>query len=133
MNSLGDGFVHLSKRRFILEDRITHPKGRFFLPREKIADNFTSSREKAEEGHVLPVRPVFLGSGPNSPRYIMMSPKYKFTSLKDMVGNKPVFSKERVVEMERLVSCIILWFLLVKGSMWFNIKNSPKGFLGLKK
>ena len=113
MNSLGDGFVHLSKRRFILEDRITHPKGRFFPPREKIADNFTYSREKAEEGHVLPVkpvflvRPVFLGGGPNSPRYIMMSPKDKFTSPKDMVGNKPIFSKERVVEMERLVSCII--------------------------
>ena len=31
----------------------------------------------------------------------MMSPKDKFTSLKDMVGNKLVFSRERIAEMER--------------------------------
>ena len=37
----------------------------------------------------------------------MMSPRDKFTSLKDMVGNKPFFSKERVVVMKRLVRCII--------------------------
>ena len=37
----------------------------------------------------------------------MMSPKDKFTSPKDMVRNKPVLSKERVVEMERHVRCII--------------------------
>ena len=37
----------------------------------------------------------------------MISPTYKFTSPKDMVGNKPVFSRERVVEMERNVKCII--------------------------
>ena len=37
----------------------------------------------------------------------MMSPREKFTSQKDMVGNKLVFSRERVVEMERFVRCII--------------------------
>ena len=37
----------------------------------------------------------------------MMYPKENFTSPKDMVGNKPIFGRERVVEMERLVRCII--------------------------
>ena len=37
----------------------------------------------------------------------MMSPGDKFTSPKDMVGNKPVFSRERVSKVERLVGCII--------------------------
>ena len=37
----------------------------------------------------------------------MMSSRDKFTSLKDMVGNKLVFSRERVVEMERPVRCIV--------------------------
>ena len=37
----------------------------------------------------------------------MMSPRDKFTSPKDMVGNKLVFSRERVVEMERPIRCII--------------------------
>ena len=37
----------------------------------------------------------------------MMSPRDKFTSPKDMVGNKPVFSREKVVEMENPVRCII--------------------------
>ena len=37
----------------------------------------------------------------------MMSHKDKFTSPKDMVRNKHVFSRERVVKMERLVRCII--------------------------
>ena len=59
------------------------------------------------EGHVRPVRPVFLGGGPSSPRYKIMSPMDKFTSPKDMVGNKLVFSRERVVEMERVLRCII--------------------------
>ena len=36
-----------------------------------------------------------------------MSPMDKITSLKDMVGNKPVFSRERVVEMERVLRCLI--------------------------
>ena len=36
-----------------------------------------------------------------------MSPRDKFTSPKDMVGNKPVFSRGRIVEMERPVRCII--------------------------
>ena len=54
-----DKVVPLSKRRFLPKDRITPPKGRCFLPREKIANNFTSSREKAREGHVFLVKPVF--------------------------------------------------------------------------
>ena len=37
----------------------------------------------------------------------MMSPKEKITSPGDMVGNKPIFSRERVAEMERHVRCII--------------------------
>ena len=37
----------------------------------------------------------------------MISPKDKFTFLKDMVGNKPVFSKEKVIEMERSMRYII--------------------------
>ena len=45
----GDMDVLLSKRRFLPKDRITPPNGRFFSPREKIADNFTSSREKVGE------------------------------------------------------------------------------------
>ena len=44
-----DRIVPLSKRRFMPKDRITPSKGRFFPPREKIANNFTSLREKA--GH----------------------------------------------------------------------------------
>ena len=47
-----DRVISLSKRRFMPEDRITPPKGRFFPPREKIANNFTSSREKAGERQV---------------------------------------------------------------------------------
>ena len=43
------------------------------------------------EGHVPLVIPVFIEGGPSSPRYKMMSLREKFTSLKDMVGNKPVF------------------------------------------
>ena len=103
----GDRVVPLCKRRFLLEDRITPPNGRFFPPREKIANNFTSLRELAGEGYVPPVKPVFLGDGPSSPRYKMMSPRDKFTYPKDMVGNKPVFSRERLAEMERFVRSII--------------------------
>ena len=103
----GDKVVPLSKRRFLPNDRITPPKGGFFPPREKIANNFTSSREKTREGYVPPVRPVFPRGEPSSPRYKMMSPRDKFTSLKDMVGNKPAFSRERTAKMERHVRCII--------------------------
>ena len=92
----------------MLKDRITPPKGIFFPLKENIANNFTSSRKKAGERHVPLVIPIFPGGGPISPRYKMMSPLEKFTSPKDMVGNKPVFSKGRVVEMERHVRCIIL-------------------------
>ena len=59
------------------------------------------------EGHVPLVRLVSLGGGPNSLRYKMMPPKDKFASPKDMLGNKPVFSRERVAKMERPMRCII--------------------------
>ena len=88
-----DRVVPLSKRRFLPEDRITPPKGRSFPLIENIIDNFTSSREKAGKGHVPPIRHVFLRGRPSSPRYRMMSPRDKFTSPKDIVGNKPVFFK----------------------------------------
>ena len=52
-------------------------KGRFFSLREKIADNFTSSMEKAGEGHIPLVIHVFPGGGLSSPRYRMMSPRTK--------------------------------------------------------
>ena len=103
----GDRVVLLSKRRFLPKDRITPLKGRFFPPREKIADNFTSSREKAGEVHVPPVIPTFLRGGPSSLRYIMMFPRDKFTSPKHIVGNNPVFSRERVAKIERPMRCII--------------------------
>ena len=54
-----DKVVPLSKRRFLLEDRITPLKGRFFPPGEKIVDNFTSPRDLAGEGHVPLVKLVF--------------------------------------------------------------------------
>ena len=37
----------------------------------------------------------------------MIFPSYKFTSSKDMVGNKPIFSTKGIVEKERRVRCII--------------------------
>ena len=49
-------------------DNFTSPRGRFFSSREKIADNFTSSRNLAGERHVSPTKIVFLRVGPNSPR-----------------------------------------------------------------
>ena len=52
----------------------------------------------------------------------MMSPKDKFTSPKDMVGNKPVFSREMVVEMERLVRCIILP-KVSSGQRWHVVQH----------
>ena len=48
----------------------------------------------------------------------MMSPRDKFTSPKNMAGNKPVFSKKRVVEMERLVRCII-----PPGQRWHVVQH----------
>ena len=66
-----DRVVPLCKIRFMPEN--TPPKGRFFLTREKIIDNFTFLKEKAGEGHVLPVRSIFLRGGPTSPRYKIMS------------------------------------------------------------
>ena len=119
----GDRVVPLSKRKFLLKDRITPPKGRLFPLREKIIGNFTSSREKVGEGHVLPVIPVFLGSGPSSPRYRMMSPRDKFTSSKDMVGNKPNFSRERVAKMERHVRRIIPP-RVSPGQRWHVVQNT---------
>ena len=86
-------------RAFSLRDKFNPPNGRFFPLKEKIADNFTSARDLARERHVPPIKLVFLVGGPSSLRYKMMSPRAKFTSPKDMVRNKHVFSMERVSEM----------------------------------
>ena len=40
-------------RAFSPRGKFTPPKGRFFPPREKIVDNFTSSREKVREDMFL--------------------------------------------------------------------------------
>ena len=57
----------------------------------------------------------------------MMSPRDKFTSPKDMVGNKLVFFRENVVEMERSVRCIILPRVSL-GQRWHVVwqKKFPK-------
>ena len=73
------------------------PRGGFCSSREKITNNFISLREKTWERHIPLVILVFPRGGPGSPRYKMMSPLDKFTSPKDMVGNKHVFSRERVI------------------------------------
>ena len=64
----------------------------------------------------------------------MMSLKEKFTSLKGMVGNKPVFSRERVAEMERPVRCIIPP-RVSPSQRWLVIqhKNFLKGFPRLRR
>ena len=56
-------FRECSSRNIAFSPRgkFTPPKGRFYPPREKIADNFTSSRENAGERHVPPVIPIFPG------------------------------------------------------------------------
>ena len=81
------------------------------------------------ERHVPPVKPVFPKGGPSFPRYIMMFPTDKFTSPKDMVGNKPVFSRERVVEMEMPLRCIIPP-KLSPGQRWHMVqhKKFPQRF-----
>ena len=125
-----DKFVPLCKRRFLHEDIITLPKGKIFSPREKIADNFTSPRKKAKGGHVSLVKSIFPKGGPNSPRYRVISPRCKFTSLKNMVGNKPDFSREVVVEKERPMRCIIPP-MVSPSQRWHVVhhkKNFPKGY-----
>ena len=59
----------------------------------------------------------------------MMSSQDKFTSPKDMVENKPVFSRERLVEMERSVRCIILP-RVSPGQRWHEVqrKKFPQRF-----
>ena len=81
-----DRVVPLSKRRFLQEDRITPPKGKIFSLREKIADNFTSLRKKAREGHVSQVRPIFPKGGPSFLRYKMMFTRDKFISPREKGG-----------------------------------------------
>ena len=49
-------------------------RGKFTLPNNKVVGKVTSSRELAGKGHVPPVRHVFPGGGPSSPRYNMMCP-----------------------------------------------------------
>ena len=120
----------LRNRVFSLGGKFTAPKGRFFPPREKIADNLTFPREKAWEGHVPPVRPIFPRGRPSFSRYKMMFPKNKFTFPKDMVGNKHVFPNERVTKMERPARCIIPPKVSL-SQRWHVVqhkKNSPKVF-----
>ena len=57
-------------------------------------DKFFSPMEKTGKVHVSPVIFIFPKGGPSSARYRVMSPRYKFISLKDMVGNKPFFFQE---------------------------------------
>ena len=94
--------MFLKKQSFFPRGKFTPPKGRFFSSREKIADNFTSPRKKTWERHIPPIIPIFPRVRPSSPRY-----RDKFTSPKDMVRHKHVFSRERVIEMEMHVRCII--------------------------
>ena len=119
-------------KAFFPMGKFTPPMGRFCPLREKIVDNFTSSREKVGEGHVPQVIPIFLGGGPSSLRYKMISPKDKFTFPKDMVGKNLVFSREKVAEMEKPVRCIIPP-RVSPGKRWhvgYNTKNFPKGCQG---
>ena len=82
-----------------------------------------SPREKTWERHIPPVRPIFPRDGPSSPRYKMMFPKDKFSSPKDMVGNKPVFSRERVVEMERVPRRCIIPPRVSLGQRWHVVHH----------
>ena len=90
-----DRVVPLRKRIFLLKDRITPPKGRFFSLGEKIVNNLTFPRKKVGEGHVSPVKPVFPRGGPISLMYKMMSPKDKFTSPKRNGGKETCFFQGR--------------------------------------
>ena len=58
----------------------------------------------------------------------MMPPRDKLSSPKDMVENKTVFSKERVVEMERSVKCVIPPRVSL-GQRWHMVqhKKFPQG------
>ena len=98
----GDRVVPLSKRRFLQEDRITSRRGILFSSREKIADNFTSPREKAGERHVSPTIPIFPRGRPSSLR-------------------------EEVTEKENHVRCIIP-FVVSPGQRWHVVqhKNFPQ-------
>ena len=98
------GPISLRYKMMFTRDNFTSPRGRFFSSREKIADNFTSPRKKAWKRHVSPTIPIFLGGRCSSLR-------------------------EEVAEKEKLVRCIIppvVYF--VKGGMWYNTKNFPKGY-----
>ena len=58
-----------------------------------------------------------------------MSPRDKFTSFKDIVGNKHVFSSERIALMERPVRCIIPPMVSL-GQRWHVVqrKKFPQRF-----
>ena len=64
------------------KDNFTSLRGRFFSSKEKIANNFTFSRNLEGEKHVSSTIPVFLRGRPSSPR-------------------------EEVAEKEKHVRCII--------------------------
>ena len=120
------GLISPRYRMMFTRDNFTSPRVRFFSLREKIVDNFTSPRHKVGERHVYPVRPVFPRGGPSSPRYKVMSPRYKFTSPKDMVGNKPVFSREEVSEKEKPMRCIIPP-MVSPGQRWHVVQHKKFG------
>ena len=78
--------------------------------------------QKVGEEHIPQVIHIFPRGGPSSLRYRMVSPKDIFTSPKEMVGNKQVFYREKVVEMERFVRCIIPPMLCL-GQIWHVVQH----------
>ena len=85
---------HISPR-YIMKftmDNFTSPRGRFFSSKEKIADNFTSSRNLAGERQVSPSKPIFL-------------------------RGKPSFPREEIVEKGKSVRCIIP-LVVSPGQRW---------------
>ena len=78
-------------------DNFTSLRGRFFSLKEKIADNFTSPRNLAEERHVSPTRPIFL-------------------------RGRPSFPREEVVEKEKPMRCIIPP-MVSPGQRWHVVQH----------
>ena len=85
-------------------------------------DKFISPKGKDKKRTCFFNQTCFLKGGPGSLRYIVMSFRYKFTSSKDMVGNKPVFSREEVVEKERPMRCIIPP-MVSPGQRWHVVQH----------
>ena len=81
------------KRAFSLMGKFTPLNG-------KIAGKVNSSRKKAGEKHVYPLKPMFPKGGPISPRYKMKFTRYNITSLRGRFFS----SKEKITSTVR---CII--------------------------